>query len=69
VSPTVVVAVTYSITGGRFSVVSEQVLFRLGQPFRLVGLAPDGRFLVGMVLPGQTRETRVTLNWFQQLPK
>jgi len=64
-----VVAVTYSITGGRFSVVSEQALFRLAQPFRLVSVAPDGRFLVGLVVAGHTREARVTLNWFQQLPK
>ena len=64
-----VIRVTYSLAGGRFSVVDEGVLFRLVQPFSLIGLAPDGRFLVGLELPDQTRQTRVVLNWFAQLPK
>ena len=64
-----VVAVTYSLSGGRFSVSDERVLFRLAQRFHLAGVAPDGRFLVELELPDQSRQTRVVLNWFSQLPK
>jgi Tol biopolymer transport system component len=64
-----VVAVKYSIAGGRFSVVSEDTLFQLSQPFSLTGIAPDGRFLIASILPDQTRQVRVVLNWFSELPK
>jgi hypothetical protein len=64
-----VVAVKYSVSGGRFNVDREDTLFRLAQPFRLTGIAPDGRFLVGLFTPGQQPEGRVVLNWFRELPK
>ena len=64
-----VMAVKYSIAAGRFSVDSEDTLFRLPQPFELVGASPEGRFLVASRMPDQTRQVRVVLNWFNELPR
>ena len=64
-----ILGVTYSLAGGRFSVVDEGVLVRLAQRFELLGIAPDGRFLIGLELPNQSLQPRVMLNWFSHLPK
>ena len=60
------VAVTYTTTGGRFIVVREDTLLRLGE-FSLVGIAPDGRFLIAKKLPGQTSRLQVVVNWLGEL--
>jgi serine/threonine-protein kinase len=64
-----IVAVRYSIEGGRFSVGGEETVCRLPRLFRLVGVAPDGRFLVALLADGQERKGRVVVNWFKELPK
>jgi serine/threonine-protein kinase len=56
------VAATYSTAGGRFAMVREETLARPGQ-FRLVGVAPDGRFLIAKLLPGQETTLQVVVNW------
>ena len=57
-----IVAVTYSLAGGRFAVEREDVVVQLSD-FTLIGVAPDGRFLISSLLPGQMPEARVTLKW------
>jgi hypothetical protein len=64
-----ILAVPYSVVGGRFTVAAEQVVVRLPYPGELFGVSSDGRFLVGTIAAGQERQARVVLNWFQQLPK
>jgi eukaryotic-like serine/threonine-protein kinase len=56
------VAATYSTTGGRFSVVREDTLARPGL-FQLAGVAPDGRFLIAKLRPGQETTLQVVVNW------
>jgi Tol biopolymer transport system component len=60
------VAATYTTTGGRFIVVREDTVLRLGK-FSLVGIAPDGRFLIAKELPGQTSRLQVVVNWLREL--
>jgi predicted Ser/Thr protein kinase len=60
------VAATYSTAGGRFAIEREDVIGHPG-PFGLAGVAPDGRFLISTVLPGQDPQIRVVLNWFREL--
>jgi serine/threonine-protein kinase len=60
------VAVTYTTIGGRFSVVREDTVLRLSG-FSLVGIAPDGRFLIAKELPGQTSRLQVVVNWIGEL--
>ena len=64
-----IVAVRYSVPGGRFIVDGEDVVVQLPQPFILIGLAPDGKFLVGLITPGQQLDVRVVVNWFRELPR
>lgn len=56
------VAATYTTTGRRFIVEREDTVLRLGK-FSLVGIAPDGRFLIAKELPGQTSRSQVVVNW------
>ena len=60
------VAVTYTTTGGRFIIVREDTVLRLGE-FSLAGIAPDGRFLIAKKLPGQTSRLQVVVNWLGEL--
>jgi serine/threonine-protein kinase len=60
------VAATYTTTGGRFIVEREDTVLRLGK-FSLVGIAPDGRFLIAKELPGQTSRLQVVVNWLGEL--
>jgi hypothetical protein len=60
------VAATYTTTGGRFNVEREDTVLRLGE-FSLVGIAPDGRFLITKELPGQTSRLQVVVNWLGEL--
>ena len=62
------VAATYSVTGGRFAIEREDVLFRL-HGYDLVGLAPDGRFLLAKDTPGQETKIQVIVNWFAEIAK
>jgi serine/threonine-protein kinase len=62
------IAATYTTAGGRFVVEREETLFKLPQ-FDVLGLGPDGRFLVAIETPGQVREVRVATNWFEELKK
>ncbi len=64
-----IVAVRYSVSGGRFIVDGEDVVVQLPQPFSLIGLALEGRFLVGLISPGQQLDVRVVVNWFRELPR
>jgi hypothetical protein len=41
-------------------------VLRLGE-FSLVGIAPDGRFLIAKELPGQTSRLQVVVNWLGEL--
>jgi serine/threonine-protein kinase len=59
---------TYSTTGGRFAVEGERTVFKLAGHL-LVGLAPDGRFLLEKELPGQPTRLQVVVNWFAELTK
>ena len=54
-------AVTYRDDNGRFSVLREERLFELDR-FSLVGVAPDGRFLLGRTVSKPAR-VQVVLNW------
>jgi serine/threonine-protein kinase len=56
------VAATYSTAGGRFSIVREETIARPG-PFMLGGVAPDGRFLIAKLRPGQETTLQVVVNW------
>jgi serine/threonine-protein kinase len=56
------VAATYSTAGGQFSIAREQTIARPG-PFMLAGVAPDGRFLIAKVRPGQETTLQVVVNW------
>jgi serine/threonine-protein kinase len=60
------IAATYTTTGGRFMVERENTVLRLGK-FSLVGIAPDGRFLIAKELPGQTSRLQVVVNWLGEL--
>ena len=54
-------AVTYRDDNGRFSIEREVRLFELDR-FSLVGVAPDGRFLLGRIVSEPAR-VQVVLNW------
>jgi serine/threonine-protein kinase len=55
------VAATYSTAGGIFSIVREETIARPG-PFRLGGVAPDGRFLIAKMRPAEP-QVHVVVNW------
>jgi serine/threonine-protein kinase len=61
-------AATYSTAGGRFTIERETPLFKLAG-HDLVGLAPDGRFLLVRNLPGQQARLQVAVNWLAELKK
>ncbi len=60
------VAATYSTAGGRFSIAREETIARPG-PFRLAGVAPDGRFLIVKLRPGQMAQLQVIVNWLHDM--
>ena len=60
------VAATYSTARGRFSIAREETIARPG-PFRLAGVAPDGRFLIVKLRPGQMAQLQVIVNWLHDM--
>ena len=61
-----IVAATYSTASGRFTIAREETLFRLPD-HNLIGLTPEGRFLMTKKLPGQATQLQVVLNWLKKL--
>jgi predicted Ser/Thr protein kinase len=55
------IGVTYRDDNGRFTIEKEERVLELDR-FSLVGIAPDGRFLIARILSGPPR-VQVVLNW------
>ncbi len=63
-----VVSVSFRQEGERPVIGSETPLFRLPASSVLLGVAPDGRFLIGRLAePEPTPGIRIVLNWFEEL--